>query len=195
VVVLVSRRTINTRLLASLIILLAAATWGCPSSLAQSVNEYQVKAAFLYNFAKFVEWPAQSFKGPDDPITICVVGHDPFGNMLEDTVKGKSFEGRPFAVRDVAEVQQAGGCNILFFSTAERKHLRSMLQSLGTPGVLTVGETEGFAIDGRVINFKLEEGKVRFEINPDAAASAGLQIRSNLLSLAKIVRKGKSERP
>ena len=152
-------------------------------------NEYQVKAAFLYNFAKFVEWPAQSFKGPDDPIAICVVGQNPFGSMLEDTVKGKRLEGRAFVVRTVADVQQAGGCHILFVSSSEREHLQSILASIKTTGILTVGETAGFAKDGGIINFKLDGGMVRFEINIDAAAKEGLQIRSNLLSLAQIVKK------
>jgi hypothetical protein len=162
---------------------------GGSAAFGQATNEYQVKAAFLYNFAKFVDWPPQSFHGPDDPITICIVGQNPFGRMLEDTVNGKTLDGRAFAVRNVPAVQQAAGCQILFVSSSERKHLHSILESIKTPGILTVGESEGFAVSGGAINFKLEGGKLRFEINLDAAAKAGLQIRSNLLSLAEIVRK------
>jgi hypothetical protein len=160
-----------------------------PRACARDFNEYQVKAAFLYNFAKFVDWPAQSFKGPNAPIAICIVGQNPFGTMLEDTVNGKALEGRPFVVRTISDVQQAGGCHILFVSSSERKHVQPILESIRTPGVLTVGETEGFAAKGGIINFKLDGGRVRFEINVDAAAKEGLQIRSNLLSLAQIVRK------
>jgi hypothetical protein len=165
-----------------------------PSVCAKEFEEYRVKAAFLYNFAKFVEWPAQSFKGPDDPIAICVAGQNPFGHMLEETVKGKTLEGRPFVVRNLPDAKQAGGCHVLFVSSSERKKVGSILESIRTPGVLTVGESEGFAMDGGVINFKLESGKVRLEINPDAAAKAGLSIRSNLLSLAQIVKTSERDR-
>ncbi len=161
---------------------------GYPAALGQSVNEYQVKAAFLYNFAKFVEWPQGSFKGAADPITICVLGQDPFGPLLEDTVKGKTLDGRGFVVRHLSDVQQAGGCHILFVSSSERKHLQSIFEKITTAGVLTVGETAGFATQGGVVNFKLDEGKVRFEVNVDAAARKGLHISSNLLSLAEIVK-------
>jgi len=146
-----------------------------------------VKAAFLYNFAKFVEWPAQNFKGSDDPIAICTLGQNPFGSMLEDAVKGKTLEGRAFVVRAIPDVRQASGCRILFISSTEQKHLQLILKSIKAPGILTVGETEGFAKNGGIINFKLEGGMVRFEINVVAAAKEGLQIRSNLLSLAEIV--------
>ena len=156
---------------------------------AQPFNEYQVKAAFLYNFAKFIEWPSQSFKGPKDSLNICVLGEDPFGQLLTDTVKGKTLEGRAFVVRNLPDVQSTGGCQILFVSSSERKHQQSLLERIKRPGVLTVGEAEGFATDGGIINFKLDGGRVRFEINVDAAAKEGLQIRSNLLSLAQIVRK------
>ena len=177
------------RLAVILAVSLVAAGWGCGAARGQSANEYQVKAAFLYNFAKFVEWPPQSFKGPDDPLAICVMGHNPFGRMLEDTVNGKTLEGRPFVVRNVPDNQQARGCHILFVSSSERKHLQFILESIKSPGVLTVGEMEGFATNGGVINFKLEDGKVRFEVNLEAAATEGLQIRSSLLSLAEIVKK------
>jgi YfiR/HmsC-like len=166
----------NAKLIVTLAGCLATASWGCSTALGQSASEYQVKAAFLYNFAKFVEWPAPSFKGLNDPINICVVGQNPFGSMLEDTVRGKTLEGRAFVVRNLPDVQQAGGCHILFVSSAERRHMRSILESIKTPGVLTVGETEGFAMNGGVINFKLDEGRVRFEINLEAAAAKGLQI-------------------
>jgi hypothetical protein len=160
-----------------------------PKACAEGFDEYRVKAAFLYNFAKFIEWPPQSFKGPDDPITICVVGQNPFGPMIEDTVRGKTLEGRAFVVRNVPNVQPTGGCHILFISSSERKQVHSILENVKTPGVLTVGEAEGFARNGGIINFKLDGGKVRFEVNLEAAAKEGLQIRSNLLSLAEIVKK------
>ena len=185
--VLRTSSTRKTRRLVTLTVCLLAACGGCPTTRGQSANEYQVKAAFLYNFAKFVEWPAQSFKGSDDPIAICTLGQNPFGSMLEDAVKGKTLEGRAFVVRAIPDVRQARGCHILFISSSEQKHLQLILESIKAPGILTVGETEGFAKNGGIINFKLEGGMVRFEINVGAAAKEGLQIRSNLLSLAEIV--------
>ena len=187
--VLKASRTRKTRFTVILTICVVAASGGCFSAWGQSTNQYQVKAAFLYNFAKFVEWPPQSFNRPDDPISICIVGQNPFGRMLEDTVNGKTLEGRGFTIRDISDLPQAGSCQILFVSSSERKHVQAILDSIKTPGVLTVGEMEDFAVNGGVINFKLEGGKVRFEVNLAAAAKEGLQIRSNLLSLAEIVKK------
>jgi hypothetical protein len=154
----------------------------------QEIEEYRVKAAFLYNFAKFVDWPSQAFKTPQDPIMVCVLGHNPFGNALEEVLRGKSIEGRAFAFRQVADAEEASACQILFISSSEGKHFRSLYGNLKPAGVLTVGEARGFATDGGVINFKLDAGRVRFEINVGAAEHAQLQISSKLLSLAQIVK-------
>jgi hypothetical protein len=155
---------------------------------AQMLDEYQVKAAFLYNFAKFVEWPPEAFKTPKDPILVCVLGRNPFGNALEDAIRGKSIEGRAFAYRHVSDAESANACQILFVGWEESKHFRALLESLKPMGILTVGEAQGFAADGGVINFKLDEGRVRFEINVDAAEHEQLHISAKLLSLAQIVK-------
>jgi hypothetical protein len=154
----------------------------------QEVEEYQVKAAFLYNFAKFVEWPAQAFKTPQDPILICVLGRNPFGSALEDVIRGKSVEGRAFVFRQVEDADEAGACQILFVGWSEGKRFRSLWRARKPAGILTVGEAQGFAASGGVINFKLDAGHVRFEINVDAAEQAQLHISSKLLSLAEIVK-------
>ena len=159
---------------------------------AQMIDEYQVKAAFLYNFAKFVEWPPEAFKTSRDPIRICVLGHNPFGGFLEEAIHGKSIEGRAFVFRQVSGTEEATGCQILFIGSSDTRRFRSLAQSLKPAGILTVGETQGFASDGGVINFKLEDGRVRFEINVDAAEHAQLHISSKLLGLAQIV---KTEKP
>jgi len=159
-----------------------------PRARAQEIEEYQVKAAFLYNFAKFVEWPAQVFKTSQDPIVVCVLGQNPFGNALEEAIRGKSVEGRGFAFRQVADAEEASVCQILFVSSSEGKHFRALYPSLKQAGILTVGETQGFAANGGMINFKLDGGHVRFEINVGAAEHAQLQISSKLLSLAQIVK-------
>jgi hypothetical protein len=153
------------------------------------VNEYQVKALFLYNFARYVEWPSQSFKAANDPIVICILGQNPFGDALEQATTGNAIAGRPLVVREVSNVQQPVNCHILFVTSSERKRFRAMAANLKGSAVLTVGETPGFTADGGVINFKLQDGKVRFEINVDAAGQERLHISSKLLCLAQIVKK------
>jgi hypothetical protein len=154
----------------------------------QAMEEYQVKAAFLYNFARFVEWPPESFKTPKDPIQVCVLGQNPFGSALENVIRGKSVEGRPFAIRQVSSADQTNACQILFVSSSSGNRFRSLIGSLKPEGILTVGEVQGFASSGGVVNFKLDGGRVRFEINVDAAEHAQLHISSKLLTLAQIVR-------
>ncbi len=162
---------------------------GCillPTAFGQ-VEEYTVKAAFIYNFAKFVEWPAQAFHGPGDPISICVLGQNPFGHSLDDVVRGQAVNGRAFRVRQIPEVSSKTACHILFVSAAERKRYQSEAAELKGIATLTIGESRGFAAEGGIVNFKLEDGKVRFEINLDAAEQAQIRISSKLLSLADLV--------
>jgi hypothetical protein len=154
----------------------------------QEMDEYQVKAAFLYNFAKFVEWPPESFKSAKDPVLVCVFGHNPFGNGLEEVIRGKTIEGRTFAFRQVSNAEQASACQILFVSSSDGRRFRTLAGSLKSAGILTVGESDGFALNGGVINFKLEDGRVRFQINVGAAEHARLHISSKLLGLAQIVK-------
>lgn len=153
------------------------------------VEEYQVKAAFLYNFAKFVEWPTQAFHGPEDPISICVVGQNPFGGSLEEVVRGQKVGGRLFRVRQIADISAKPECHILFVCAAEQKRFQSRAGILTGLAILTIGECPRFAADGGVINLKLEGGKMRFEINMDAAEQAQLHISSKLLNLAEVIRK------
>ncbi len=154
----------------------------------QEMDEYQVKAAFLFNFARFIEWPPDTFKTPKDPVTICVLGHNPFGSALEDVIHGKSIDGRSFSYRQVPDAASTGICQILFVPSAENKRFRSICGNLRPFGILTVGETQGFTAIGGVINFKLDGGHVHFTINVDAAERAQLHISSKLLSLAQIVK-------
>jgi hypothetical protein len=156
---------------------------------AQEANEYQVKAAFLYNFAKFVEWPPQAFKGPADPIVIGVLGKNPFGDSLAGAVAGKTWGARGFQVREIATAQQAAGCQIVFISSSERKRLAALLSGIGNAAVLTVGETDNFTAAGGIVNFKIEAGSVRLQINVEAARKQQLHISAKLLSLAEIVEK------
>jgi YfiR/HmsC-like len=163
--------------------LLATAAWG------QMAEEYHVKAAFLFNFAKFVDWPPQAFKSAADPIAICVVGTNPFGNALEQAVSGHVVEGRSFAVRQISDLQQMGACNMVFVPLSERKRLASIFHEMKTSGVLTVGECDNFTAEGGIINLRIEDGNVRIQINVVAAAQQQIHISSKLLGLAEIVRK------
>jgi hypothetical protein len=159
---------------------------------AQSAEEYRIKAAFLYNFAKFVDWPPRTFKGPSDPIVIGVLGKNPFGDSLNEAVAGKTLGGRAFQVREVADAREAAACQIVFVSSSERKRLRTLFTQLGklvNSAVLTVGDTDDFAAQGGIINFKIEAGSVRLQINTEAARKEQLHISAKLLSLAEIVDK------
>jgi len=163
------------------------AVLGAAGSPEQPADEYQVKAAFIYNFAKFVQWPPEAFQNSKEPIAICVLGQDPFGSSLEDIVAGRAVEGRSLIVRHISSIKQVAGCHVLFISSVENKRPLPILAEIKTPGVLTIGDSDASGADGVVINFKIERGKVRFEINLEAAEREKLRISSRLLSLAHIV--------
>lgn len=149
--------------------------------------ESQVKAAFLYNFAKFVEWPADAFEGPTDPMTLCVAGDDPFGESLEGVVRGETLNGRPLIVHRTRELHEIRDCHVVFVPSSERGRQERILDVLRNRGVLTVGEADGFLNGGGIIRFVLEQNKVRFDINLQAAETSGLKLSSKLLRLARTV--------
>ena len=151
-------------------------------------HEYHVKAAFLYNFAKFVEWPEEAFRGPNDPITIGILGKDPFGSYLDRTIKNKTVKGRNLVVKRFEKANDLQACHILFISASEQKRLSQVLNKLNNWNVLTVSDIESFSRVGGMVNLIREGNKVRFEINVDAAKRAGLKISSHVLKLANIVR-------
>jgi hypothetical protein len=154
----------------------------------QRVDEYVLKAAILYNVAKFVEWPPEAFKTADDPIRICVLGQGRLTSALDESVPGKRAVGRAIAIAAIEQAGDAGNCQIVFIGASEQKRLRSILAALPAQTILTIGETGGFAEQGGMVNLKLEDAKVRLEINVEAAGRARLRISSKLLSLARIVR-------
>ena len=152
-----------------------------------TAGEYQVKAAFLFNFAKFVEWPASSFSDASAPLRICVLGRDPFGEELRNITKEKTVNGRKLEVSQVFDLQVARTCQILFIASSETARLKQILASLRGTDALTVGDTKGFVEQGGMINFVLENSRVQFEVNRKAAEQGGLKISSKLLSVAKLV--------
>ena len=180
----------NTRVLKLVLAVAFSAMVGDVSSLRGQVSPLsndQVKAAFLYNFARFVEWPPEAFAGPKDAINIGVVGNDAFAALLTHAVEGKVVQGRLLLIRKWRPNQSPQCCNILFISSSLDGSLKEILQKIKGESVLTVGETDGFAQQGGMINFILTDNKVRFEINRKNAETAGLKISSKLLALAKTV--------
>ncbi len=151
----------------------------------QSFSEYQVKAAFLYNFAKFVDWPGDALGNGNGPLVIGVIGDDPFGGALDQAINGKTVKGRTLVVRRLKWGQDLRSCHVLFISSSEQKRLREIIESLRGASVLTVGDMGQFNQHGGIINLILEANKVRFEINSRGADQARLRISSKLLSLAK----------
>jgi len=155
-----------------------------------ATTEAQVKAVFLFNFAKYVDWPASAFANAKAPITIGVLGTDPFGDKLQHVVEGKSVNGRPIIIKHLSADSDLNGCNILFISHSEAPRMAGILDRAGALPILTVGEDEQFARGG-IINFVLKNGTVRLEIDLEPARKAGLKISSKLLAVADVV-KGKS---
>ena len=152
-----------------------------------SFSEYQVKALFLLNFARYVDWPASAFTNTSAPVQVGVCGGDKVGDLLEKAVAGKSFGGRSIVIRRLSGTADAAHCQILFISASEKKQLREVLASVRDLPVLTVGECPEFVGAGGIINFIMRDGRVRLEIDLDSARRAGLQISSRLLSVADVV--------
>jgi hypothetical protein len=149
--------------------------------------EYQLKAAFLFNFAKFVEWPQDAFQGEKAPITLCVFRHDPFGGALDEVIRGKAINNRDLLARRINELSELKTCQVVFVGDSAEKQLPEVLNSLKGASALLVGESEDFAERGGGIQFFLENNKLRFAINVDAIQRARLQASSKLLALARIV--------
>jgi hypothetical protein len=169
----------------------ASAIGGSGVSPVAAASEYQVKAAFLFGLAKFIEWPEASFASVNAPFAVCVVGEDPFGAALEDALQGKRIQNRNVAIARFANASAIGAgqmCQVVFVSASEKQKYRETLARFRGESVLLVGDAGGFATAGGAIEFMLDGGHVRFLINPAAVDRAGLRVSSKLLALAKIVR-------
>ena len=158
-----------------------------PAASGGSSREYEIKAAYLYNFINYIEWEEQSRMPAGGTITIGVVGENPFGPAL-GPLNGKQIKGRTLAVREVSSPTDLKNCQIVFISSSEKERFPGILESLKDAKILTVSEIDGFAEHGGIINFISERNKVRFEINQEAARSKGLTISSELLKLARLVK-------
>ncbi|MGC2061857.1 MAG: YfiR family protein [Thermodesulfovibrionales bacterium] len=149
----------------------------------KSTQEYQVKAAFLYSFTKFVEWPDSSFANDQASLSICILGEDPFGDAL-DAIRSKTVRDRKLVIKQISEIENMGQCHILFISESEKLDLPAILRKIGHMAILTVGDMKGFTESGGMINLVKLDKKIRFKINLKAAQKAGLKLSSQLLKLA-----------
>jgi hypothetical protein len=152
----------------------------------EQAEEYAVKAAFLYNFARFTEWPASAFPGNDSPIVVCILGDDPFGSAI-DFLRDKTINGRRVVLKREKNAERLEPCQVLFVSRSKEDELEEILSAASGWCVLTVSDMERFAHKGGGIGFVREGNKVRFEVNPETTKKAGLGLSSKLLSLALLV--------
>jgi hypothetical protein len=178
-------------LLSATLILSGAATSAAPDD-RLGPTEYEIKAAFLLNFARFVEWPADALPAAA-PIVFAVLGEDPFGPQLEETLRGQSVAGHSLAIRRLRDLEDLTRTQVLFVAASEDERLARILERLADVPVLVVGETPGFAARGGIIGFRLEGNRVRFDVNLAAAERSGVRLSSRLLRLARIVREPAGE--
>jgi len=157
-------------------------------------TDYDVKAVYLYNFVHFVEWPASVTTAKKDSFTVCVLGEDPFGPVLDTALAGETIGGKSVLAERISNPQESGDCQILFLSSAEEVRLSKILEALNQHAVLTVSDIPHFSQRGGMIQFVTEGKKVRFEINIAAVKNAGLTLSSDLLKVATTVRNSSSFR-
>ncbi|MCC7261877.1 MAG: YfiR family protein [Candidatus Latescibacteria bacterium] len=177
----------SRRILALMVLL----WWSGPSPAAEGPSEYQVKAAFLYKFARFIEWPATSFADTASALVIGILGDDPFGPMLDQAIAGKLVQGRPLQILRLDHLDQVPRCHILFVGRQRDPKTAQILSLVGGHPVLSVGEADDFARAGGVIHLLVDDQRVFFEINTEAAQRAGLRISSQLLKLARSTEGGR----
>lgn len=176
----------RSRILPAIIAVLGLALIGGASEPSQ---EYKLKAAFIFNFARFIEWPPNSFANDDAPFVIGVAGIDPFNGALEQAVAGKKVGTRRVEVRHFETVDKIASCQILVIPTTDDESESAILRKLGKDPVLSIGESGNFCALGGCLRFFTEDNKMRFEINTDATDQAQLKISSKLLKLARIFKK------
>ena len=160
----------------------------CVNAQKSNPTEYEVKAAYLYNFGRFVEWPAK-VSAASEFFSICVLGDDPFGASFDATIAGESINGKKVVVTRITKPQDAASCRILFISSSEESRLKEILATLDKMSVLTVSDISQFTRRGGMIQFVPEANRVRFEVNLTNAEHAALTLSSQLLKVAVSVRR------
>jgi hypothetical protein len=154
---------------------------------AARASEYQLKAVFLFNFAQFVDWPAEAFPEADTPVVIGILGDDPFEGLLDQTVREERLRGRPFQVRRYQSVDEIKTCHILFIRRPDGARLEETLARLKNRPILTVSDVDGFAERGGMIRFVADRNRIRLQINPESVEAAHLTISSKLLRVAEVI--------
>jgi len=152
----------------------------------ESVREYQLKAAFIYKFTQFIEWPSSAFSSDDDPIIVAIVGDDPFHGDLDRAAADKKTGNRPMLIKHFADVDHIERCHMLFVAASQADQMPAVLRKISDWAVVTIGDNDSFCRDGGVIRFFIEDQRIHFEINTSAAERAGVKISSRLLQLARI---------
>jgi hypothetical protein len=152
----------------------------------RQATEYEVKAAIIYSLLKFVEWPADAFSTTTAPVSICLLGADPFGPLIDDAVRGRVVSGRPIVVRRLTDL--VAGCHLLFISSSESRRLPVILDRLAATSVLTVSDADGFALHGGMIEMQIQRDRVTFAFDADAAERARLRLSARLLALGEPAR-------
>jgi hypothetical protein len=168
------------------LLLLLTLAWASPAS-AQPSKEFQLKAVFLYKFALYTEWPTAAFASTNSPLVIGILGSDPFGDYLDQTVRGEVVGGRRLIVQRFGSVGEIRACHILYIGPSERTHLGPILAGLRGKPMLTVTDIEGGALQGVMVRFLTERARIRFRINLEAAKAANLSLSAKLLQVAEVV--------
>jgi hypothetical protein len=182
------QRSLRIRLLTVGVLILASVRNGSPAPTPrEAAPEYAVKAAYLYQFARYVTWPAEAFPSPESPVGICILGEDPFGNVMDRIVEGRRIMGRPIEVRRATLEEAAARCHVAFIGREERALLANWLGTLRTKPVLSVTESRGALSAGATINFVTEGSALRYDVNLEAAEESGLKIAAPMLVSARQV--------
>ncbi len=161
-----------------------------PRLLASRPSEFEVKAAYLFNFGRFVEWPPEAVPSNTTEFPICILGRDPFGKALDSTISGEKIEGREVVARRISAPAEATVCRVLFISASEDKQVKVILSTLGNLSILTVSDIPEFLDDGGMVQFVLTDQLIRFKIKIAASRQAGLNLSSQLLKVAAEVNGG-----
>ncbi|MEO8088244.1 MAG: YfiR family protein [Bacteroidota bacterium] len=149
------------------------------------VNEYQVKAVFLYNFTQFIDWPATSFNTPEEPFVIGIIGENPFGFFLDEVIAGEKFGTHPIIVKKFEEIHDISNCHILYINSSDAIWVGKILSSVSDKNMLTVSDAPNFSKVGGMVRFFTENKKIRLQINVERSKASRLNISSKLLSVSK----------
>ncbi len=148
-------------------------------------SEYALKSVFLYNFCRFIDWPATAFSSPSEPLIIGIVGQDPFGPLLEEAIAGETYHGRPIRIEHYRNAREIKHCQLLFVSRSAAADVANILAAVAGKNVVTIGETEGFIDKGGMIALTADQNRVRLRINPATLRSANVEVSSKLLRVAE----------